>query len=133
MHIISSNLLKNEVISKSSQKRQLQQHITNHSGISARSTIKSRNIFPLFEISVDVHTLAKTNMTSFSNRKQQIKLLNVSVVLRFYDKHNLPYHDFHRYPLRAMYIECHLLSIVRPKYIKMEKTRDTGKKTTKLP
>ena len=74
MHIISSNLLQNELISKSSQQRQLQQHITDHSDISARSTTKSRDIFPLFEISVDVHTLAKTNMTSISNKKQQNKV-----------------------------------------------------------
>ena len=74
VHIISNNLLKNELISRSSQQRQLQQHIANHSGISARSAIKSRDIFPLFEISVDVHTLAKTKMTSISNRKQQNKV-----------------------------------------------------------
>ena len=56
------------------------------------------------------------------------------MVLRIYDKYNPPYYGFHRSPQRVMCLECHLLSIVRPKNIKMDqKTWDTGKKTTKLP
>ena len=64
MHMISSNLLKNELISKSAQQRQREQHIINHSSISTKSEKESHDKFFLLEISVHLLTLTETNITS---------------------------------------------------------------------
>ena len=64
MHMISSNLLKNELISKSAQQRQLGQHIINHSSISTKNAKESHDKFFLLEISVHLLTLTETNITS---------------------------------------------------------------------